>query len=233
MRNKFRYKGSERWCAVCESSSSLFLPVGFNPLEAPRKDARCPMCGSVERHRLLVTFLKDRTDLFDGKPKDFLHIAPEKCFVRMFSRAAGKGYLTADLMAEDVMEKMDITDIKKPDNSFDVIYCSHVLEHVDDDRKAMREFFRVLKPKGWAVLNVPVTADTTFEDPTVTDPVERNRLFGQYDHVRKYGPDYEDRLVEAGFTVARVTSKELMKPEEIVRHGLSNVITGDVFYCTK
>lgn len=108
-----------------------------------------------------------------------------KVVLCMFSQAAGSGYLTADLMASGVMETMDIMDIRHPDSSFDAIYCSHVLEHVDDDRKAVCKFYRVLKPAGWAILNVPITAAVTFEDPTIIDPAERLRLFRRYHHVRR------------------------------------------------
>jgi len=132
-----------------------------------------------------------------------------------------------------VMEKMDITDIKHPDDSFDVIYCSHVLEHVPDDRKAIREFRRILKPGGWAILNVPVTAEATMEDPAVTSPEERLRLYGQHDHVRRYGPDYEDRLREAGFKVTRTAPGDMLGEAERVRQGMSNGAFIDVYYCEK
>lgn len=187
----------------------------------------------MERHRLTIAFLRQETNLFDGQRKDLLHVAPEAAFQKMFAEAAGDGYLTADLMAAGVMEKMDITDIQHPDESFDVIYCSHVLEHVPDDRKAMREFFRTLRPSGWAVLNVPITSDKTFEDPSVTDPKERERLFGQNDHVRRYGPDYKDRLEEAGFHVAVHSPDKFLSDSEIVRQGMVNGSAGDIYYCTK
>ena len=122
---KFLYGGSQRTCTVCGSGSRAFLPSGF----VSREDARCPFCNTVERHRLLMLFLKERTDLFDGSSKRFLHIAPERVLIDIFSRAVGSGYLTADLFDPNVMEKMDITDIQHPADTFDVIYCSHVLEH--------------------------------------------------------------------------------------------------------
>ena len=168
------YFGSSRYCTVCNRSSRKFLSFGVRP----RPDARCPQCGSLERHRLAILFFRERTNLFDGLQKRFLHIAPERFFVRMFSEAAGDGYLTADLRGTGVMESMDITDIAWSDGTFDVIYCSHVLEHVVDDHRAMRELCRVLAPGGWAMLNVPITANETFEDPSVTDPRERVRQFG-------------------------------------------------------
>ena len=151
----------------------------------------------------------------------------------MFSEAAGDGYLTADLRGTGVMESMDITDIARPDGSFDVIYCSHVFEHVVDDRQAMRELCRVLAPSGWAMLNVPITANETFEDHSVTDPRERIREFGQKDHVRRYGPDYIDRLTEAGFEVTRITLGDLVEDADIERDGLSNAACGDLFYCVR
>jgi SAM-dependent methyltransferase len=162
-----------------------------------------------------------------------LHIAPERCLQPLFNRAVGLGYLTADLHRTDVMERMDITDINHPDDSFDAIYCSHVLEHVDNDRQALHEFYRILRIGGWAVLNVPITAEHTFEDPSVTDPDERTRLFGQDDHVRRYGPDYSDRLKQAGFEVAAINAAELVPEREAARMGIATDATGSVHYCRK
>jgi SAM-dependent methyltransferase len=129
------------------------------------------------------------------------------------------------------MVKMDITDIQYPDDTFDVIYCSHVLEHVQDDRKAIGEFYRVLKPGGWAILQVPITADTTFEDPKIINPKERERLFGQYDHARRYGPDYKDRLMEPGFSVTVDGSVRGLDNQAIRRFGLMR--NEDVYFCQK
>ena len=226
---RLRYFGSKRYCNICGRSSSQFQPFGVDP----RTDACCPFCRSLERHRLAIIFFEAKTNLFDGHPKDFLHIAPEPAFEKIFSERAGNGYLTADLMAEGVMEKMDITDIKHPDESFDAIYCSHVLEHVPDDRKAMSEFFRVLRPSGWAVLNVPITADVSHEDLSITDPEERLRLYGQHNHVRRYGPDYKDRLEEAGFIVTEYAPDDILSAAEVERHGTTNNAAGTIFYCTK
>lgn len=223
------YFGSSRYCTVCNRSSRKFLSFGVRP----RPDARCPHCGSLERHRLAIVFFRERTNLFDGLQKRFLHIAPEGFFVRMFSEAAGDRYLTADLRGTGVMESMDITDIAWPDGTFDVIYCSHVLGHVVDDRQAMRELCRVLAPGGWAMLNVPITASETFEDFSVTDPRERIRQFGQKNHVRRYGPDYMDRLTAAGFEVRRISVGDLVEAANIERYGLADVASGDLFYCVR
>jgi ubiquinone/menaquinone biosynthesis C-methylase UbiE len=161
-----------------------------------------------------------------------LHFAAEACFESRFRSIIGAGYMTADLMRPADM-KIDITDIQLPENSFDIVYCSHVLEHVPDDRRAMREICRVLKPNGWAILMVPITAEKTVEDPSITDPHERLRLFGQDDHVRAYGPDFVERLEEAGFDVTVTRADDFLSSEEIDRIGVRDAMTGEVYLCTK
>jgi SAM-dependent methyltransferase len=177
-------------------------------------------------------YLNSKTNLFDGKPKTMLHVAPESCLESRFRQRLRDGYLTADLVNPRARIKMDITQIQYPDQSFDVIYCSHVLEHVPDDRQAMREFHRTLKTDGWAVLLVPITAERTFEDHSITSPEDRLKHYGQIDHVRRYGPDYMDRLVEAGFRVAVFRPHDLATPEQVIRMGLTPA-SGEVYYCTK
>jgi hypothetical protein len=222
------YYGTGRWCPVCGNSSRLFRSFGA----VPREDAQCVHCDALERHRLLWLYLNKRTDLFNGKPKKVLHVAPELCFEPRFRQRLGDSYITADLFNPRAMVSMDITDIQYPDESFDVIYCSHVLEHVHDDKKAMREFCRVLKRTGWAILLVPITSDVTFEDPTITDPQERLKAFGQEDHVRRYGPDYVSRLEEAGFNVKMTTIAELADEQDIIKMGLT-AASGEIYFCTK
>ncbi len=163
-------QGMDHYCPCCESSLRRFKPYGL----VPRENARCGVCGSLERDRLLTLYIRKETDLHDGRPKRILHIAPEPYLARLFRAAENVDYLSGDLMDVNAMVRMDITDIQYPDNSFDVVYCSHVMEHVPDDRRAMRELCRVLVPEGWAILQVPITAETTFEDPSVTDPRERD-----------------------------------------------------------
>jgi len=173
-----------------------------------------------------------RTNLFDGTPKKMLHIAPERHFVRMFANIKGLDYLSGDLSRSLAMVKMDITKIQYPDASFDVIYCSHVLEHIPDDRLAMSELYRVLKPGGWAILQVPqADQDVTYEDFSITDPVEREKQFGQYDHVRWYGRDYKDRLAQVGFQVTVDHFVRDLDPSQAKLYGL--MLSENVYLCRK
>lgn len=189
-------------------------------------------CGSTERHRLAWLFLQKKTNLFDGHPKKVLHIAPEAAFVPRFEKLFGDDYITADLYEPRVKVKMDITDIQFDDNTFDFTLCSHVLEHVPNDRLAMREFYRTLKTGGFAILLVPIwSTEPTFEDPSIVDPAARLAAFGQSDHVRNYGPDYIDRLREAGFSVEKISATDFLGKEEIDLMRLEGA--GDIFYCTK
>jgi len=222
------YRGDIFFCPVCEQSSRKFLQYGAEN----RTNAQCPHCRSLERHRLLWLYLEKRTNFFDNKPKKMLHVAPERCLENRFRRYLGDNYITADLQSPRAMVKMDITDIQYKNETFDIIYCSHVLEHVLDDRKAMQEFHRVLKSNGWAILLVPITAKKTFEDSSITEPAERLKAFGQTDHVRKYGPDYADRLREAGFIVRTSDFGEFDEHEQVELMGLS-AASGTIYYCTK
>ena len=221
------YYGNKRWCPICERSSREFRASGT----PPRKDAWCIHCDGLERHRFLWLYLKQRTDLFDGRPKSMLHVAPEPCFESRFKAKLGESYMTADLLNRRVMVKMDITNIQYPDDYFDIIYCSHVLEHVIDDKKAIKEFYRTLKLTGCAILLVPITTDKTFENNSIIDPIERLRVFGQEDHVRRYGHDFVDRLKEVGFKVKIISVADLFDNESITRMGLMS--SGDIYLCTK
>ena len=222
------YRGKDRLCCVCGKYSSRFKQFGT----PPRPDAQCPRCGALERHRLLWHFVQSKSGLFDNNSKRMLHVAAETCIEQKLRRHLGDNYITADLMNARAMIRMDITDINYPDDSFDIIFCNHVLEHVSDDRKAMRELRRVLKQNGFAILLVPITAEVTFEDPTVTDPNERMRLFGQEDHVRRYGPDYVDRLRGSGFAVQTICARDLARQDQLEHLGCTEA-AGEIFYCTK
>ncbi len=222
------YAGEGRYCPICNKTSRKFRAYGINR----REGAQCVFCGSLERHRFLWHFLTKKTDLFSDTPKRMLHVAPESCFEPAFREKLGDQYLTADLYNSRAMVKMDITNIEYPDESFDVIYCSHVLEHVLDDRLAMSEFLRVLKKDGWAILLVPIDKRPTYEDPSIVDPLERLKHFGKEDHVRIYGADYADRLREVGFHVEATTIADLIDESERTRLGLVTA-GGVIHYCTR
>jgi teichuronic acid biosynthesis glycosyltransferase TuaH len=184
-------------CPVCRSRFRRLVPFSGG------RDHACPRCSSLARHRRTILFLRRSTTLY-SQPARVLHVAPEHGLRRELSRLPHIDYVTADLLADDVMTKMDITAIDYPDESFDVILCSHVLEHVLDDRRAMRELRRVLRADGWALINVPSDPDRSevYEDASIVSPLDRLRHFGQEDHVRVYSTDgFLGRLREAGFAV--------------------------------
>ena len=156
-----------------------------------------------------------------------LHIAPELCFMDRFESLDNLDYITADIESPLAKVKMDVHQIPFEDESIDVIFCNHVLEHVDDDIKALSEMKRVLKPGGWAILQVPFfhpLPETTYEDKSITDPKEREKAFGQDDHVRMYGKDYASRLAGAGFNVVEDRISEELSSEEKEKFALPDEI---------
>jgi len=196
----------------------------------PHLNAQCPRCLSLERHRLIWLYLKNKTNLFTDQLR-VLHFAPERVFNKIFRKMKNIDYVSADLSSKIAMKKMDITDIQESDNAYDVILCSHVLEHIVDDHKAMSELYRVLKPGGWAILQVPILCERTFEDASVVLPKDRERLFGQHDHVRKYGKDYRDRLEASGFKVKVDAYVKSLGEKKIEKYGLRR--NQDIYFCTK
>lgn len=223
------FKGNKFTDPIDGKSYRKFLPYGYG--EEQRPNALSPGTNSLERHRLLWLYLQE-TDFFTAKKK-VLHVAPEQCFYGRFRKMKNLDYTTADLDSPIADIKMDIHDIPFDDNTFDVVFCNHVLEHVTDDAQCMRELCRVLKPGGMAIMQVPQdpTLDKTIEDPTITDPKERHRLFGQYDHVRKFGLDYPERLRNAGFKVEEVDFSKKLTKEEFEKYALP---TREILYvCSK
>jgi SAM-dependent methyltransferase len=220
------YRGDRVTCPVCESSFSKFLPYGRIK---PRENALCPNCLSLERHRLMWLFLKDKSPFFTSR-LHVLHIAPEACFIKRFEKLHGDHYITADIESPLAKVKMDIHQIPFESNTFDVVLCNHVLEHVQDDIKAMTEIHRVLKHGGFAILQVPFfnpIPAVTFEDPTITDKRQREKIFGQDDHVRKYGHDYTERIRRAGLQPLSDPFVDEL-PEE-VRHKFG-LVKGETIY---
>lgn len=201
------YRGNAVACTVCDKQFSKFLSYGSN--EALRDNVLCPHCLSLERHRLLWLYLNEKTDFFKTQIK-MLHIAPEQCFHERFNKLENITYDTGDLESPLAKLHFDLHNIPLADNSFDVIMCNHVMEHVEDDNQCMAELYRVLKPGGWAIMQVPVdySNPNTYEDATITSPEEREKHFWQKDHVRLYGRDYPQKLERVGF---KVTSENFVK----------------------
>lgn len=208
------YLGRGRECPLCGARRRKFMPYGY---VTSREDALCPQCLALERHRMIWLWITRSTTMLEERPR-LLHIAPEVSLMRHFKRLY-KGmdnYITADLESPLASMHFDVQHIPLGDCSVDVVICNHLLEHVDDDRRAMRELCRVLRSGGWGIMLVPEDRGraTTFEDDSITDERLRTELFGQYDHRRVYGRDYDDRLREAGFRVERIAVADILSAEE-------------------
>lgn len=219
------YLGKGKICPVCGCSRRKFLPYGY--VES-RENALCPSCLALERHRLLWLYLSRETQLEKQHPT-MLHIAPEVSLMRKFKiiyKGFTKRYVTADLESPLAHLHFDVQQIPLEDNYADVIICNHLLEHVESDIKAMKELHRIMRPGGWGVMMSPVEydRDETFEDDSITDPKERTRIFGQYDHRRIYGLDYADRLRSAGFEVEEVDYCQTLPAAEVDRYALRREI---------
>ncbi|MEZ7876935.1 MAG: methyltransferase domain-containing protein [Polaribacter sp.] len=197
-----------------------FLPYGYGK---QRENALSPSTLSLERHRLMWLFLKDNTTFFTATKKlKVLHIAPEQCFLDIFRKQQNLNYITSDLESPIADVKADICDLPFKENEFDVVFCNHVLEHISNDTKAMQELYRVLKPGGFGIFQIPqdLSKAITFEDNTITDRKERAKLFGQYDHVRVYGRDYFDKLRSIGFKVDEVDYTKKITLDKIEKYCL-------------
>jgi SAM-dependent methyltransferase len=228
-----RHRGSRVSCPCCEGGFSRFLP------HRGRAEAKCPRCGALERHRVLWLFLERETDLFE-RPGAMLHVAPEYAFLRRLSRVEGLRYVTGDFDSPLADHELDVMDLPFEAESFDFLMCNHVLEHVRDDRRALAELRRVLKPGGWAILMCPVDRRraTTLEDPSVVTPADRHRVFGQADHLRLYGRDYRERLAAAGFSVRADAYLDGFDEAAIARFGLrreeDDAFGGEeIYFCSK
>ncbi|MDP6722925.1 MAG: methyltransferase domain-containing protein [Pirellulaceae bacterium] len=199
--------GSRFHCPICGGWYRCFLPFGLNQ----RRHARCPGCGSLERHRFLWLYLKNSLRLTRRRSR-ILHVAPEPPIRKILSQLPNLTYLTIDLHNPEAARQMDLTNLAFDSAIFDIIICSHVLEHIENDRNAMREMARVLRPNGRAVILVPVDPrrNCTYEDASITAPSERLTAFGHPYHVRICGIDYANRISDAGFHVKEIFSTSLM-----------------------
>lgn len=211
------YKGDRFTDPIDGKSYKSFLPYGY---ENQRENVLAPGTLSLERHRLLWLYLTE-TDFFSRRIK-LLHFAPEQAFYKRFTVQENLEYTTTDIESPLAMVKADICDLPFEDNAFDVILCNHVLEHIPDDQTAMKELYRVMKPGGWGIFQIPLDPNrsVSFQDDRITDPKERAKIFGQYDHVRIYGMDYFNILSVAGFEVEQILLQNKLTEAEIKRYGL-------------
>jgi len=215
----FFLKGNTYTDPIDGRSFKNFLPYGYGK---QRNNVLSPSTLSLERHRLLWLYLKNKTDFFKAEYK-VLHFAPEQAFYKRFKKMSNLDYVTTDLNSPLADVKADICNLPFSDNEFDIILCNHVLEHIPDDTKAMKELYRVLKPEGFGVFQIPqdLSRLETFEDNTITDKKERAEIFGQYDHVRIYGRDYFDKLLSVGFKVAEIDYTASLSEAEINKYRLA------------
>ncbi len=234
----FRLRGDAYHCPFCNHKFSAMLPAGEKHEiiqekkiigAGYRENALCPRCYSTDRDRLLYLYLSRKTNI-ERQEYSILHIAPEKSlknYLKSFSQLhyeAGdkfdEGYENA-YYDQDVMH-VDLLDINKPDHSVDIVICNHVLEHIENDRQAMSEIYRIMRIGGWGILQVPISPilESTFEQPT-TSPQEREHLFGQKDHVRLYGKDYKERLESIGFRVSTIHMNEVIPTEKMKIYGIN------------
>ncbi|UMY66779.1 MULTISPECIES: class I SAM-dependent methyltransferase [unclassified Flavobacterium] len=212
-------KGDRFTDPIDGKSYKSFLPYGYGH---QRSNVLAPGTLSLERHRLLWLYLQNETDFFTARKK-VLHFAPEQAFYKRFRGMSNLDYTTTDLLSPLADVKADICNLPFADDTYDLILCNHVLEHIPDDTKAMQELFRVMKPGGMGIFQIPqdLSRATTFEDDSITDPKERARIFGQYDHVRVYGRDYFDKLRSIGFRVVEEDYTTRIAPELVERYGLA------------
>ena len=215
----FILKGNKYTDPIDGKSFKAFLPYGYGN---QRDNVLSPSTFSLERHRLLWLYLKNETSFFNAKIK-VLHFAPEQAFYKRFRKLENLDYTTTDLNSPLADIKADICNLPFDDNSYDVILCNHVLEHIPDDTKAMKELYRIMKPNGWGIFQIPqdLNRDKTFEDNSITDKKERAKIFGQYDHVRIYGKDYFDKLRSIGFIVEEIDFTSKLSEEAISKYSLA------------
>jgi SAM-dependent methyltransferase len=225
------FRGRAYHCPCCATDLRRFLtPTPVN--------RQCPACGSLERQRLLMLYLSQRTRVLSA-PAKLLHFAPEQCLHDRFRKAGSLSYTTCDLRNGPMVDRqIDITAVDYPDASFDIVICSHVLQEVENDRKALTELLRVLRPGGVALLQHPIDPGRgdTYEDQSITDPSGRTRAFGQRDHVRIYGHDFGSRVRDAGFDVEVVRFVDELPPGVVERCALrdsSRMRSDDIYVCVR
>ena len=212
------FRGKKYTDPIDDSNYSKFLSYGYKKV---RKNALCPGTLSLERHRLLWLYLNNETNFLNSNLK-VLHVAPEQVFYKKFKKLKNWEYFTFDLNSPIADIKGDLTSTNFKDESFDLIICNHVLEHIEDDKSALNEIYRILKFNGISILQVPINLkrENTFEDLSINSKIQREEYFGQYDHVREYGLDFKDRVEQAGFKVKIINYSKKISQDLILKYGL-------------
>ena len=212
------FHGKKYTDPIDDSNYSKFLSYGYKTV---RKNALCPGTLSLERHRLLWLYLEKETNFLNSNLK-VLHVAPEQVFYKKFKKLKNWEYFTFDLNSPIADIKGDLTSTNFKDESFDLIICNHVLEHIEDDKSALNEIYRILKYNGISILQVPtnVKRKNTFEDSSIKSKNQREKYFGQYDHVREYGLDFKDRVEQAGFEVEMINYSTKISQDLVIKYGL-------------
>ena len=212
------FRGKKYTDPIDDSNYSKFLSYGYKTV---RKNALCPGTLSLERHRLLWLYLDRETNFLSSNLK-VLHVAPEQVFYKKFKKLKNWEYFTFDLNSPIADIKGDLTSTNFKDESFDLIICNHVLEHIEDDKSALNEIYRILKYNGISILQVPmnVKRKNTFEDSSIKSKNQREKYFGQYDHVREYGLDFKDRVEQAGFKVEMINYSTKISQDLVIKYGL-------------
>lgn len=228
------FLGDNFICPICGWNLRAFTWGGTSLKHRP--NGYCPRCNSKARHRRLWLFLKNKTNLF-GDQLSLLYISPNYCFSRRFTRLSNLEYVQGEYRDRRYKSlrpqspKINLTNMPFESGSFNAIICQHVLEHIRQDEDVMSELFRVLKPRGWAAVSSPIRWDQkTYEDPSITNPDEREKAFGEKVHVRIYGYDLQDRLEAAGFNVKVDFGKDI---DQTTREKFGLIEDEDIFYCTK
>ena len=224
------YRGNNVECPVCEKKFSKFLSYGSNV--AHRENVLCPYDLTLERHRLMYLYLKQESNFFTGENLSVLHMAPEQCFIDRFKKQKNLNYLTADIESPIADLHFDLHEIPLEDNRFDVVFCNHVMEHVENPLQCMKELYRVMKKGGWALMQVPqdFNRDITYEDASITSPKELEKHFWQKDHLRLFGKDYPQWLQKAGFIVEEFDLNKHFDKNVINRFRL---LQGEILYIAK
>ena len=212
------FHGKKYTDPIDDSNYSKFLSYGYKTV---RKNALCPGTLSLERHRLLWLYLDRETNFLSSNLK-VLHVAPEQVFYKKFKKLKNWEYFTFDLNSPIADIKGDLISTNFKDEYFDLIICNHVLEHIEDDKSALDEMYRILKYNGISILQVPINVkrENTFEDLSIKSKIQREKYFGQYDHVREYGLDFKDRVEQAGFKVEMINYSKKISEDLVIKYGL-------------